>query len=189
VTGLIKRPAQITMEQLAMQFEAMELPVMLVCAGNRRKEQNMVRQSAVFNWGPGAVSTSAWRVARLRDVLWQCGVMGEATGADNVCFEGAEDLAGGAGASTAPASGAIAMDPARNVILAYMQNGEPLAPDHGFPVRLVVPGFIGGRIVKWFKHIVVACSESESYYHYRDNRLLPSNFDAELANAEGTFAC
>jgi nitrate reductase (NAD(P)H) len=76
------------------------------------------------------------------------------------------------------------MDPTRNVILAYMQNGEPLAPDHGFPVRLVVPGFIGGRIVKWFKRIVVACSESESYYHYRDNRLLPSNFDAELANAE-----
>jgi nitrate reductase (NAD(P)H) len=43
--------------------------------------------------------------------------------------------------------------------------------------------------VKWFKRIVVACSESESYYHYHDNRLLPSNFDAELANDEGTFAC
>jgi DMSO/TMAO reductase YedYZ molybdopterin-dependent catalytic subunit len=106
VTGLNKRPAQITMEQLAIQFEAMELPVMLVCAGNRRKEQNMVRQSAGFNWGPGAVSTSVWRVARLRDVLRRCGVMGEDAGADNVCFEGAEDLAGGAGASTAPASGA-----------------------------------------------------------------------------------
>ncbi|KAM0926859.1 hypothetical protein ACQ4PT_003036 [Festuca glaucescens] len=76
------------------------------------------------------------------------------------------------------------MDPARDVILAYMQNGEPLAPDHGFPVRLIVPGFIGGRMVKWVKRILVACNESESYYHYRDNRVLPSHVDAELANAE-----
>uniref|UniRef100_A0ACD5ZAY1 Uncharacterized protein n=1 Tax=Avena sativa TaxID=4498 RepID=A0ACD5ZAY1_AVESA len=185
VTGLVKRPARITMEQLATEFEAVELPVTLVCAGNRRKEQNMVRQSAGFNWGPGAVSTSVWRGARLRDVLRRCGVMGEAAGADNVCFEGAEDLPGGGGCKygTSLRRG-VAMDPARDVILAYMQNGEPLAPDHGFPVRVIVPGFIGGRMVKWVKRIVVACNESESYYHYRDNRVLPSHVDAELANAE-----
>jgi nitrate reductase (NAD(P)H) len=51
-------------------------------------------------------------------------------------------------------------------------------------VRVIVPGFIGGRMVKWLKRIVVACNESESYYHYRDNRVLPSHVDAELANAE-----
>jgi nitrate reductase (NAD(P)H) len=49
VTGLVKRPAWITMEQLATEFEAVELPVMLVFTGNRRKEQNMVCQSAGFN--------------------------------------------------------------------------------------------------------------------------------------------
>ncbi|XP_051192559.1 nitrate reductase [NAD(P)H] [Lolium perenne] len=185
VTGLVKRPCRITMEQLATEFEAVELPVTLVCAGNRRKEQNMVRQSAGFNWGPGAVSTSVWRGARLRDVLRRCRVMGEAAGADNVCFEGAEDLPGGGGCKYGTSlRRAVAMDPARDVILAYMQNGEPLAPDHGFPVRLIVPGFIGGRMVKWVKRILVACNESESYYHYRDNRVLPSHVDAELANAE-----
>jgi nitrate reductase (NAD(P)H) len=172
------------MEQLVTEFEAVELPVTLVCAGNRRKEQNMVRQTVGFNWGPGAISTSVWRGARLRDVLRRCGVMGAA----NVCFEGAEDLPGGGGCKygTSLRRG-VAMDPARDVILAYMQNGEPLAADHGFPVRVIVPGFIGGRMVKWLKRIVVASIESESYYHYRDNRVLPSHVDAELANAEGMY--
>ncbi|TVU28696.1 hypothetical protein EJB05_20226, partial [Eragrostis curvula] len=185
VTGLVKRPAKLTMEQLATEFEAVELPVTLVCAGNRRKEQNMVRQSVGFNWGPGAISTSVWRGVRLRDVLRRCGVMGAASGAANVCFEGAEDLPGGGGCKYGTSlRRAVAMDPARDVILAYMQNGEPLGPDHGFPVRLIVPGHIGGRMVKWLKRIIVADKESESYYHYRDNRVLPSHVDAELANAE-----
>uniref|UniRef100_A0A804PN41 Nitrate reductase [NAD(P)H] n=1 Tax=Zea mays TaxID=4577 RepID=A0A804PN41_MAIZE len=177
VAGLVRRPARLTMEQLVTEFEAVELPVTLVCAGNRRKEQNMVRQTVGFNWGPGAISTSVWRGARLRDVLRRCGVMGAADGAANVCFEGAEDLPGGGGGGKYGTSlrRGVAMDPARDVILAYMQNGEPLAPDHGFPVRVIVPGFIGGRMVKWLKRIIVASSESESYYHYRDNRVLPIN--------------
>ncbi|XP_062221861.1 nitrate reductase [NAD(P)H] [Phragmites australis] len=185
VTGLVKRPAKLSMEQLVTEFEAVELPITLVCAGNRRKEQNMVRQTVGFNWGPGAISTSVWRGVRLRDVLRRCGIMGAAAGAANVCFEGAEDLPGGGGCKYGTSlRRAVAMDPARDVILAYMQNGEPLAPDHGFPVRVIVPGFIGGRMVKWLKRIIVASKESESYYHYRDNRVLPTHVDAELANAE-----
>ncbi|TKW41799.1 hypothetical protein SEVIR_1G341300v4 [Setaria viridis] len=185
VTGLVRRPARLTMEQLVTEFEAVEIPVTLVCAGNRRKEQNMVRQTVGFNWGPGAISTSVWRGVRLRDVLRRCGVMGAGAGAANVCFEGAEDLPGGGGCKYGTSlRREVAMDPARDVILAYMQNGEPLAPDHGFPVRVIVPGFIGGRMVKWLKRIIVASNESESYYHYRDNRVLPSHVDAELANAE-----
>jgi len=66
-----------------------------------------------------------------------------------------------------------------------MQNGEPLAPDHGFPIRMIIPGFIGGRMVKWLKRIVVTEQECESHYHYKDNRVLPSHVDPELANEEG----
>jgi nitrate reductase (NAD(P)H) len=114
-------------------------------------------------------------------VLRRCGV----TGAANVCLEGAEDLPGGGGSKYGTSlRREVAMDPSCDVILAYMQNSEPLAPDHGFPVRVAVPGFIGGRMVKWLRRIIVADKESESYYHYRDNRVLPSHVDAELANAE-----
>nr|KYP31503.1 Nitrate reductase [NADH] 2 [Cajanus cajan] len=152
ITGLVKRPTRFTVDRLVHDFPSREFPATLVCAGNRRKEQNMVKQS----------------------------------GALHVCFEGAEDLPGGGGSKYGTSvTREVAMDPSRDIILAYMQNGEPLAPDHGFPIRMIIPGFIGGRMVKWLKRIVVTQVESENHYHYKDNRVLPSHVDAELATDEG----
>ncbi|RLM60584.1 hypothetical protein C2845_PM14G16610 [Panicum miliaceum] len=188
VAGLVRRPARLTMEQLVRDFPAVELPVTLVCSSNRRGEQNMVRQTVGFNWGPTAVSTSVWRGARLRDVLRRCGIVPRSGGALNVCFEGADGLPGGGGAGTTYGTSIRrewAMDPTMDVMLAYMQNGAPLPPDHGFPVRVVIPGCTAGRMVKWLRRIVVTTAESDNYYHYRDNRFLPSHVDAELADAEG----
>ncbi|XP_011012132.1 PREDICTED: nitrate reductase [NADH]-like [Populus euphratica] len=185
VCGLVKRPARFTMDKLVNEFPARELPVTLVCAGNRRKEQNMVKQTIGFNWGSAGVSTSVWRGVPLHLLLKKCGIYSHKKGALNVCFEGAEDLPGGGGSKYATSiKKEFAMDPSRDIILAYMQNGEPLAPDHGFPVRMIIPGFIGGRMVKWLKRIIVTSVESDNYYHYKDNRVLPSHVDAELANAE-----
>ncbi|XP_059630820.1 nitrate reductase [NADH]-like [Cornus florida] len=186
VTGLVKRPARFTMDQLVNEFPTREFPVTLVCAGNRRKEQNMVKQSIGFNWGAAAVSTSVWRGVPLRYILKKCGIYSRRNGALNVCFEGAEDLPGGGGSKYGTSlKKEVAMDPSRDIILAYMQNGELLSPDHGFPIRMIIPGFIGGRMVKWLKRIIVTTQESDSYYHFRDNRVLPSHVDDELANAEG----
>ncbi|RZS05992.1 hypothetical protein BHM03_00036574 [Ensete ventricosum] len=188
ITGLVKRPLRLTMDELVHDFPPVEIPVTLVCAGNRRKEQNMVRQTMGFNWGPAAISTAVWRGARLRDVLRRCGIRDPKDGALFVCFEGAEDLpgCGGGGGSKYGTSlrREAAMDASRDVMLAYMQNGELLKPDHGFPVRIIIPGFIGGRMVKWLRRIIVAPQESNSYYHYKDNRVLPSHVDEELADAE-----
>ncbi|XP_031272989.1 nitrate reductase [NAD(P)H]-like [Pistacia vera] len=185
ITGLVKRPSRFTMEQLVNEFSSREFPVTLVCAGNRRKEQNMVKQTIGFNWGAAGISTSVWRGVPLRDVLKRCGIFSRKRGALNVCFEGAEDLPGGGGSKYGTSiKKEFAMDPSRDIILAYMQNGERLSPDHGFPVRMIIPGFIGGRMVKWLKRIVVTTRESDNYYHYKDNRVLPSHVDAELANAE-----
>ncbi|KAJ4812619.1 Nitrate reductase [Rhynchospora pubera] len=185
VTGLVKRPFRLTMDMLVNDFKPIEIPVTLVCAGNRRKEQNMVQQTIGFNWGPAAVSTSVWRGVRLCDILRRCGIMSRKDSALNVCFEGAEDLPGGGGSKYGTSiKRDVAMDPSRDIMLAYMQNGEYLIPDHGFPVRVIIPGFIGGRMVKWLKRIIVTPQESDNHYHYKDNRVLPSHIDAELANAE-----
>ncbi|KAJ4834618.1 hypothetical protein Tsubulata_014935 [Turnera subulata] len=185
ITGLVKKPTRFTMEQLVNEFPSREFPVTLVCAGNRRKEQNMVKQSIGFNWGAGGVSTSVWRGVPLHLLLKRCGILSRSRGALNVCFEGAEDLPGGGGSKYGTSiTKEFAMDPARDIIIAYMQNGELLAPDHGFPARMIIPGFIGGRMVKWLKRIIVTTKESDNYYHYKDNRVLPSHVDAELANAE-----
>ncbi|KAK8692250.1 hypothetical protein V6N13_075721 [Hibiscus sabdariffa] len=188
VTGLVKRPMRLSMDQLVKEFQSREFPVTLVCAGNRRKEQNMVKKTIGFNWGAAGASTTVWRGVPLCDVLRRCGIFGKKHGALNVCFEGAEDLPGGGGSKYGTCiKKEFAMDPARDIILAYMQNGERLTPDHGFPVRMIVPGFIGGRMVKWLKRIIVTTQETQNYYHYRDNRVLPSHVDEELANAEGKY--
>jgi NAD(P)H-flavin reductase/cytochrome b involved in lipid metabolism/truncated hemoglobin YjbI len=74
---------------------------------------------------------------------------------------------------------------AQNVMLAWEQNGERLTPDHGFPIRVIIPGYIGGRMVKWLTHITVQAQEDSSHYHYHDNRVLPPQIDAERAIKEG----
>ncbi|GMP47109.1 hypothetical protein CsSME_00015021 [Camellia sinensis var. sinensis] len=185
VTGLVKHPTRFTMDQLVTEFPSREFPVSLVCAGNRRKEQNMVKKTIGFNWGAAGVSTSVWRGVPLRCVLKRCGILSRKKGALNVCFEGAEDLPGGGGSKYGTSlKKEFAMDASRDIILAYMQNGDRLSPDHGFPIRMIIPGFIGGRMVKWLKRIIVTTQESNSYYHFKDNRVLPSHVDAELANSE-----
>ena len=60
-----------------------------------------------------------------------------------------------------------------------------LTPDHGFPVRMLIPGFIGGRMVKYLSEITVTAEESNNHYHYFDNRVLPPHVDKDIAKAEG----
>jgi len=160
-----------------------EIPITLVCAGNRRKEENLVAQTIGFNWGAAGVSTSVWKGVLLRDVLLRAGVQTPADGAHHVCFVGVEKMPKGRyGTSIAWHT---AMDPSCDVMLAYEQNGERLLPDHGFPLRLVIPGFIGGRMIKWLNEITVTPVESDNHFHFNDNRVLPEHVTAEIANAEG----
>lgn len=63
INGLVERPCSLSMDEL-LQLPSVTLPVTLVCAGNRRKEENMIKKSIGFNWGPCAVSTSYWTGAR-----------------------------------------------------------------------------------------------------------------------------
>jgi nitrate reductase (NAD(P)H) len=65
------------------------------------------------------------------------------------------------------------MDPNRGMMLAWKMNGEMLRPDHGKPLRAVIPGQIGGRSVKWLKKLIITDGPSENWYHIYDNRVLP----------------
>lgn len=65
------------------------------------------------------------------------------------------------------------MDPNRGIMLAHGMNGEPLRPDHGKPLRAVIPGQIGGRSVKWLKKLIITAEPSDNWYHIYDNRVLP----------------
>lgn len=51
-----------------------------------------------------------------------------------------------------------------------MYNGKLLTPDHGFPVRVIIPGYVGGRMIKWMTNIDLLATVSQDYYHFFDNR-------------------
>ena len=61
-------------DQIVAMQPTRELPVTLVCFGNRRKELNMMRQTIGFHWGQCGVSTNVWKGVLLRDILLQAGV-------------------------------------------------------------------------------------------------------------------
>lgn len=188
---LVSRPKEFTMDEIA-SMSPRELPVTLVCAGNRRKEQNMIRQTIGFNWGNSGVSTNVWKGVMLRDLLLECGVSDRNMAGKHVEFIGVEDLPNKVGPGPFPEEPwgklvkygtsvplARAMNPAYDIIVAYEANGERLQPDHGFPVRLIIPGYIGGRMIKWLKEVNVIEHETKNHYHYHDNRILPPHITAE----------
>ncbi|GLC36090.1 hypothetical protein PLESTB_001381700 [Pleodorina starrii] len=186
INGLVDKPLVLTMDEIV-ALPSVTFPVTLVCAGNRRKEENMLKKSIGFNWGPCATSTTYWTGVRLRDVLLLAGIKTPEEGANFVCFRGpkGELPRGSDGSYGTSLTYAKAMDPSSDVILAYKQNHRWLTPDHGFPVRIIIPGFIGGRMVKWLSEITVTEVESQNFYHFMDNRVLPSHVDEALAKEEG----
>jgi len=186
VTGLCPKPLRLSMNDLLTLFPLRSIPVTLVCCGNRRKEQNMIKQTIGFNWGAAGVSTGVWTGVRLCDILRMAGVTELKPGL-HVRFaslpeKGGDKLPKGIYGTSVPLSRAL--DPAYDVMLAFLHNGEVLRPDHGFPVRLIVPGYIGGRMIKWVTDITIMDTESQDYFHFYDNRVLPSHVDAERAIAE-----
>lgn len=186
VVGLVETPLRISMAELQ-QLPFRQLPVLLVCAGNRRKEQNMVKQTIGFSWGPTAWATTIWGGCRLGDLLRAAGVRDDPEGKLHVHFRGppGELPKGEDGSYGTSIPLHRAMDPANDVLVAWEQNGRTLMPDHGFPVRLIIPGYIGGRMIKWLERIEVAPAESSNFYHFMDNRVLPVGVTPESATAEG----
>ena len=164
-----------------------ELPVLLVCAGNRRKEENMLKQTIGFSWGPSAAATSVWKGVPLWRMLHAVGITEPTEAAQYVCFRGpVKELPKGEDGSYGTSIPMhMALDPASDVLVAYEQNGARLSVDHGFPVRVIIPGWIGGRMIKWLVEIKVSATPSDNFYHFNDNRILPPEIDAERATAEG----
>jgi nitrate reductase (NAD(P)H) len=174
----------LSMDNLKNDFDAINIAVALACDGNRRKELNMIKKSKGFSWGSGAVSCAYWKGPLLRDVLLKASVPHKMPDGKRywVNFEGADDPSEGKYATCIPFD--YAMDATNDVILAYEMNDVPLPPDHGYPVRLMIPGYVGGRCVKWLKRIWISDKENDSHYHIWDNRVLP----AFVTEKDGEFA-
>lgn len=180
VGGCVDRPLTITFDELITQFEQHSVVATLACAGNRRAELLRLRPIPGKDpWEHGAISTAEWRGARLADVLAAAGThLGEGL---HVAFD-APDIAQEARpaqpyGSSIPLSKALSAE----VLLAWQMNSETLPRAHGGPVRVVVPGYVGARSVKWVSGITVREGPSDNYFQALDYRILPPEADADNA--------
>ncbi|KAJ8920501.1 hypothetical protein NQ315_005370 [Exocentrus adspersus] len=138
----------------------------IMCAGNRRGDMTKVKAVKGLNWGPGAVGTATWTGVRLSDILRTVGV-NEDDGYKHVQFEGIDyDVTGKSYGASIPIWKAL--DKRGDALLAYEMNGVPIPRDHGFPIRVIVPGVVGARNVKWLGRIIVSEKESESHWQQND---------------------
>ncbi len=165
IHGCVDKPISLDLETLQ------DLPrhterVTLECAGNGRALLSPRPMSQP--WLTGAVGTADWTGVRLADLLEDAGVTSEAvdvvfTGADHGIERGHEgDYARGLSLADATAP---------DVLVAYEMNGSPLPPQHGHPVRLVVPGWYGMAHVKWLCDVEVIDHEFDGFQNTVSYRL------------------
>lgn len=180
IEGLVARPRSLTMNDLKAR-ERHEVDFTLECSGN-------TSGAAFFI---GGIGNARWGGARLADVLEQAGVLDEAT---EVIFWGSDrglvTIRDNAGIISAGVSGAVEPDATggqdltiseqfarsmsirealnRDNLLCYEMNGAPLPPEHGFPVRLIVPGWYGVANVKWLTRIEVVDRRFAGKFMTRD---------------------
>ncbi|MGA5195469.1 sulfite oxidase [Streptomyces exfoliatus] len=150
-----RSPVHFTYGQLR-DLPSVTRTALMECAGNGRSLYASQQGEPVTGtaWTLGAVGAARWRGARLSDVLRRAGIAQDAVdlqprGLDDPYVSGGVDF----GRVRRPLPVAKALD---DVILAYEMNGEPLPYDHGHPVRLVVPSWVGIASIKWLGDIEVS---------------------------------
>ncbi len=149
IDGLVDKPLQLSLDQLKAQFEVVTEALTIECGGNGRA---FFEPPARGNqWTYGAVACSEWTGVRLADVLKAAGPK---AGVIYTAHEGADlHLSGKPG--KLPISRGVPIAKALNPhnLIAFAQNGRPIHPMNGAPLRLVVPGWPGSCSQKWLKRI------------------------------------
>lgn len=168
-----------TLSDLRTKFPQHTITAVLQCSGNRRAHMNegAGREASGLKWDVGAISNAEWRGPLLRDVLRDAGLDLDQPGES---LRHAQFLGEDAYGASIPLEKAI--DPRGDVLLACEMNGETLPPDHGYPVRVVVPGNTGARSVKWVNQVTLAEDESPSQWQRRDYKCFGPNETRDKVN-------
>jgi len=166
IGGLVKRPLTLSLDEITSR-PATTLAVTLECAGNGRARLSPRPLSQP--WLAEAVGNAEWTGTPLRAILDEAGLPGSAT---HVVFTGHDRGVQGGVDQWYERSLALTDASRDEVLLAYAMNGRPLAPQHGFPLRLIVPGWYGMTHVKWLRSITVTDRPFDGYqqataYHFR----------------------
>lgn len=148
----------VTLEQLQ-SMPTTDIIATLQCSGNRRSGFNEVQRTTGTPWIQGAISTAKFTGVKLTDLLKSVGLIDAIAIQDqhnvhHVRFFSRDGMSASIGIEKA-------CNPYGDVMIAWKMNDEPLPPDHGYPVRVVVPGYAAVRSVKWLERIEVSAEEAE----------------------------
>ncbi|KPF61650.1 molybdopterin-dependent oxidoreductase [Porphyrobacter sp. AAP60] len=165
VGGAVKHAVSLTLDEIASAGEHVSVVAINQCAGNGRGLSDP--RVTGTQWGNGAMGCAKWTGVRLKDVLAKAGV---ADGAARVRFAGLDvPLTDGAPQFIKSIPMDIAMRD--DVLVAWGMNDEPLPLLHGFPLRIVVPGWFSTYWVKMLATIEVLTGEDDSYYVAKSYRV------------------
>ncbi len=184
ITGACKRPLELGYDDL-LGLPQHTVFATLECAGNGRSF--LAKPSPGVQWGAGGISHAEWTGVPLRLLLQEADL--ERT-VKEVLAEGADR--GTEADHPAPMSFArsLPLEKAlhRDTILALRMNGEPLEPIHGFPVRLLVPGWYGVASVKWLERLEGLEEPFQGYFQttkYTVKRRTGRGDETEMIGAMG----
>lgn len=160
VRGLVDRPLELSLPEVH-NLPSESRVVTLECAGNGRGFFDPAPPGEP--WGFGAVSSAEWTGIPLVELLDRAGIQPQAR---EIVFRGADS--GQVANIDAPVrfERSLPVDKIRdlNALLAYAMNGETLSPSHGYPLRLIVPGWYGVASVKWLTEISVSDRAFDGYF-------------------------
>ena len=179
VTGKVGTKLVLSVAELRERFAARTITATMQCAGNRRADMRRVRPVSGDPWAPGAIGNADWTGVSLAEVLHAAGAEAEAT--HHVAFDCADECHVGGKTFRYGVSIPMPKALAPEVLLAYAMNGQDLAPEHGAPLRVVVPGWAGARSPKWLHTITVQPAPSENPIQADDYKLFPPHLTKETA--------
>jgi sulfite oxidase len=181
VDGLVESPLSLSLADLR-RFPRITVGATLQCAGNRRRELIEVAPiPGELPWDSEAISNAAWSGVPLREVL---AAAGPRAGARHAAFLGLDETE--RHGHRFQFGGSVPLEKAMHpeVLLADTMNGAPLPPVHGAPLRVVVPGYIGARSVKWISRITLREAPSDNYFQARAYRLFPPSVQPDIVDWE-----
>ena len=173
VHGLVHIPLELSLKDLQDRFEHQRLAATLQCAGNRRAALARLRAIPGEDpWGPCATSTATWTGVRLGDVLRSAGLDEDVR---HVEFKAPDKCQTADPPQSYGSSIPVEKAMSDEVLLAWQMNGQQLPAIHGGPVRVVVPGYIGARSVKWVEQVTASAKPSAGFFQATAYRLLPAD--------------
>jgi sulfite oxidase len=156
ISGEVEHPVTLTMDEIK-KLPRVEMVAVLECAGNGRALYEPPVPGA--QWVYGGVSNGRWAGVRFADVLAKAGLK---SGAQYILSDGADVAIGTMPEFMRAVPVKKALD--RDTILAYELNGQPLPASHGFPLRLVAPGWAGDSWAKWLTSVKVLDKEFDGFW-------------------------